>query len=244
MEVLSLILRSEPLAGPDILLPANTTQLPSAANLSCTVANQGRFQWQWTLQDSSSPSSVQVSDDTRSSTIEIPLGTDAVGNYTCTASYHPGSQLPPSPVTGTFTVQLESKTTTTVVVSASTLHAHTYLTGILRAVEETISIDGQSSVSPQCRLAGYVDLLSADANLIEWTFGGQRILPGGENLITVGLSSCEYGTCITSLLRIPNPDSSDVGAYTCSFGDLSQTVTLTSEDGEYSHACTYSQTRC
>ena len=109
VEDLSLILRSEPLAGPDILLPANTTQLPSAANLSCTVANQGRFQWQWTLQDSSSPSSVQVSDDTRSSTIEIPVGTDAVGDYTCTAGYHPGSQLPPSPVTGTFTVQLESK---------------------------------------------------------------------------------------------------------------------------------------
>ena len=244
MEVLSLILRSEPLTGPDILLPANTTQLPPAANLSCTVANQGRFQWQWTLQDSSSPSSVQVSDDTRSSTIEIPLGTDAVGNYTCTASYHPDSQLPPSPVTGTFTVQLESKTTSTVVMSASTLHVHTLLAGILTAVEETISLDGQSSVSPQCQLAGYVDLLSADANLIEWTFGGQRILPGGENLITAGRSSCEYGTCITSLLRIPNPDSSDVGAYTCSFGDLSQTVTLTSEEGKYSHACTYSQTRC
>ena len=182
---------------------------------------------------------MQVSDDTRSSTIEIPLGTDAVGNYTCTASYHPGSQLPPSPVTWTFTVQLESKTTSTVVMSASTLHAHTYLTGILTAVEETISIDGQSLVSPQCQLAGYVDLLSNDANLIEWRFGDQRILPGDQEiLITAGRSSCEYGTCITSLLRIPNPDSSDVGAYTCSFENLSQTVTLTSEDdGKYSHAC-------
>ena len=187
---------------------------------------------------------MQVSDDTRSSTIEIPLGTDAVGDYTCTASYHPGSQLPPSPVTRTFTVQLESKTTSTVVMSASTLHVHTPLTGILTAVEETISIDGQSSVSPQCQLAGYVDLLSADANLIEWRFGGQRILPGGENLITAGQSSCEYGTCITSLLRIPDPDNSDLGAYTCSFENLSQTVTLTSEEGKYSHACTYSQTRC
>jgi len=202
------------------------------------------FQWQWTLPDSSSPSSVQVSDDTRSSTIEIPLGTDAVGDYNCTASYHPGSDLPPSPVTGTFTVQLESKTTSTVVMSAITLHVHTLLTGILTAVEESISIDGQSTVSPQCRLAGYVDLLSNDANLIEWKFGGQRILPGGENLITAGRSSCEYGTCITSLLIITDPDSSDLGAYTCSFENLSQTVTLTSEEGKYSHACAYSQTRC
>ena len=109
-EILSLELNSEPLAGPSITLPID--EAPSAVNLSCTVTNQGRFEWQWNLQDSSSssPSSVWVSDDTRSSTIEIPLGVDAVGNYSCMASYHRGTNLFPSNMmTGMFTVQLESK---------------------------------------------------------------------------------------------------------------------------------------
>ena len=54
---------------------------------------------------------MQVSDDTRSSAIEISLDVDSValGDYTCTASYHPDSLLAPSAATGTFSVQLESK---------------------------------------------------------------------------------------------------------------------------------------
>ena len=54
---------------------------------------------------------MQVSDDTRSSAIEISLGADnvALGDYTCTASYHPNTSLAPSPATGTFSVQLESE---------------------------------------------------------------------------------------------------------------------------------------
>ena len=51
---------------------------------------------------------MQVSDDTRSSAIEISLGV-ALGDYTCTAIYHNDSLLAPSPATGTFTVQLESE---------------------------------------------------------------------------------------------------------------------------------------
>ena len=111
-ESLTLQLDSGPLAGPAILLPANQSLTsPENVTLACTVANQGRFQWQWTLPDSSSPASVQVSDDTRSSAIEISLDVDSValGDYTCTVSYHPDSLLAPSPATGTFSVQLESK---------------------------------------------------------------------------------------------------------------------------------------
>ena len=96
-------------------------------------------------------------------------------------------------------------------------------------MEETISIDGQSSVTLRCQLAGYVDLLTDDANLIEWSFNGQSV-SGGDYLITAGRPSCEYGTCVVSLLSISNLDSSDLGVYTCSFESLSQTVTLTSED--------------
>ena len=105
-ESLTLELKSEPLTGPNITLPANRTQVTAAnMSLSCSVTNQGRFRWQWTSQGYSP----QVSDDTRTSTIEIPLAVESVGEYTCTASYHPDTRLDPSPVTGTFTVDVESK---------------------------------------------------------------------------------------------------------------------------------------
>ena len=74
-------------------------------SLSCSVTNQGRFRWQWT----SRGYSPQVSDDTRTSMTKIPLTVESVGEYTCTASYHPDTRLDPSPVTGTFAVDLESK---------------------------------------------------------------------------------------------------------------------------------------
>ena len=50
-----------------------------------------------------------MSDGTRTSMIEIPLAVESVGEYICTASYHSDTGLDPSPVTETFTVDLESK---------------------------------------------------------------------------------------------------------------------------------------
>ena len=77
-------------------------------SLSCSVTNQGCFRWQWTSQGYSP----QVSDDTCTSMIEIPQAVESVGEYTCTASYHPDTRLDLCPVTGTFTVDLESKSNT------------------------------------------------------------------------------------------------------------------------------------
>ena len=107
-EALSVSLNSEPFSGPDILLPADPANVPSDALLTCTVANQGRFQWQWTALGTNTPPT-WISDGTRSTALNISLGTSAVGNYSCTASYHPDSKLPPSPITETFTVGLESE---------------------------------------------------------------------------------------------------------------------------------------
>ena len=134
-EALSVSLNSEPLSGPDILLPADPANVPSNALLTCTVANQGRFQWQWTALGTDTPPT-WISDGTRSTTLNISLGisgnqppTSAVGNYSCTASYHPDSKLPPSHITETFTVRLESEPTSSqtiavcIKVSCDTLHA-------------------------------------------------------------------------------------------------------------------------
>ena len=108
-EDLSVFQNSEPLSGPDILLPADPANVPSDALLTCTVINQGRFQWQWTALGTNTIT--WISDGTRSTALNISLGTSAVGNYSCTASYHPDSKLPPSPITETFTVGLESEPT-------------------------------------------------------------------------------------------------------------------------------------
>ena len=105
-EALSVFLNSEPLSGPHIILPADPANVLSDALLTCTVANQGRFQWQWTaLGTNTTP--IWISDGTRRTALNISMRTSAVGNYSCTASYHPYSKLPPSPITDTFTVGLD-----------------------------------------------------------------------------------------------------------------------------------------
>ena len=115
-EALSLFLNSEPLSGPDIILPVDPAKVPSDALLTCTVANQGGFQWQWTaLGTNTTPT--WISDGTRSTALNISLRTSAVGNYSCTASYHPDSKLPPSPITETFTVGLESEPTSSQIIA-------------------------------------------------------------------------------------------------------------------------------
>ena len=109
-EALSVSLNSEPFTGPNIVPPADPANVPSDALLTCTVANQGRFQWQWTTLGTNTPPT-WISDGTRSTALNISLGTSAVGNYSCIASYHPDSKLPPFPITETFTVGLESEPT-------------------------------------------------------------------------------------------------------------------------------------
>ena len=117
VEALSVFLNSKPLSGPDIILPADPANVPSDALLTCTVANQGHFQWQWTALGTNTPPT-WISDGTRSTALNISLGTSAVGNYSCTASYHPeSSKLPPSPITDTFTVGLESELTSSQIIA-------------------------------------------------------------------------------------------------------------------------------
>ena len=105
-ETLSVFLNSEPLNGPDIILPADPANVPSDALLTCTVINQGRFQWQWTALGTNTPPT-WISDGTRSTALNISMRNSAVGNYSCTASYHPDSKLPPFSITETFTVGLD-----------------------------------------------------------------------------------------------------------------------------------------
>ena len=91
-----------------VLVPANRTGVTpdTVMRLSCTVVNQGRFQWEWTVPDSLSPPSQLLLDATRTSVIEVPQSGMSVGEYTCTASYHSDTGLVSSGAT-TFTVEPE-----------------------------------------------------------------------------------------------------------------------------------------
>ena len=91
-----------------VLVPANRTGVTpdTVMRLSCTVANQGRFQWEWTVPDSLSTPSQLLLDATRTSVIEVPQSGMSVGEYTCTASYHSDTELVFSGAT-TFTVEPE-----------------------------------------------------------------------------------------------------------------------------------------
>ena len=112
-------LNSEPIQlvnGSTVLIPANRTGVGEEAviRLSCTVVNQGRFMWVWTLPDSVSSTIQQeildsqlILDGTRTSVIEVPRSRESVGDYTCTASYATGTGLPASSVAEEFIIDVE-----------------------------------------------------------------------------------------------------------------------------------------
>ena len=162
-------MNSQPLVGPDILLPANRTGVDAntTVTLMCTVANQGRFSWEWTRNVT-----VKVSDDTRTSIVEIPHGSESVGSYTCTARYHPDTKLDASASESVamFTVSLERKELCCHSYTLYCLNVYFLVySGLLFADETVINIDNTNTANMKCRLAGY----DIDAAEIKWSFNGQ-----------------------------------------------------------------------
>ena len=61
----------------------------STANLSCTVANEGSFQWEWTPPPGITLSQMWVADGTRTCIVQISqISAANAGNYTCRASFN------------------------------------------------------------------------------------------------------------------------------------------------------------
>ena len=93
--------------------------------------------------------------------------------------------------------------------------------------ENVLDIGNSGELTLECTLAGYVEELTINEDLIDWTFNGQPLTTDSIYIISVGSRECSpYGTCGLGFLRIVDVGSDDVGDYVCSFGDLSQTITL------------------
>ena len=61
----------------------------SAANISCTVANEGSFQWQWTLPPGITFTQMWLTDGTRTSIVQISqISAANEGDYSCEASFN------------------------------------------------------------------------------------------------------------------------------------------------------------
>jgi len=72
-------------------VPPGPDNVVSAANLSCTVANEGsfEFQWQWTPPPGINISQMWVADETRTSIVQISqISAANAGDYTCRASFN------------------------------------------------------------------------------------------------------------------------------------------------------------
>ena len=86
------------------LVPPGPDSVVSAANLSCTVANEGSFQWQWTLPPGINFTQMWFTDGTRTSIVQISqISAANAGEYTCTATFDGRS------ANNTTVVQLNSK---------------------------------------------------------------------------------------------------------------------------------------
>jgi len=70
-------------------VPPGPDNVVSAANLSCTVANEVSFQWQWTPPLGITLSQMWVADGTRTSIVQISqISAANAGDYTCQASFN------------------------------------------------------------------------------------------------------------------------------------------------------------
>ena len=103
-----------------------------------------------------------------------------------------------------------------------------YLTPGLLATEENLLYIGYTGeITLECSLAGYVEELTINEYLIDWTFNGQPLTTDSNYIISVASRECPpYGICGLGLLRIVDVGSDDLGDYVCSFGNLSQNITL------------------
>jgi len=85
-------------------VPPGPDNVGLAANFSCTVANEGSFQWQWTLPPGITLSQMWVTDGTRTSIVQISTANAGDYTITCSASFNG------LPAADTFiTVQLNRK---------------------------------------------------------------------------------------------------------------------------------------
>ena len=98
---------------------------------------------------------------------------------------------------------------------------------LLFTKENVLDIGNSGEPTLECTLAGYVEELTISEDLIDWTFNGQPLTTDSNYIISVNSRECPpYGICGLGFLRIVDVGSDDVGDYVCSFGDLSQTITL------------------
>ena len=99
--------------------------------------------------------------------------------------------------------------------------------GLLFTEENEIYIGNSGELTLECTLAGYVEELTINDHLIDWTFNGQPLTTDSNYIISVASRECPpYGACGLGFLRIMNLGSENLGDYVCSFGDVSQTITL------------------
>ena len=92
-----------------IQIPADDVM--STLNLSCTVTNEGLFQFQWTLPDMTTIDSTWVADGSRTGILQVSgLRGNGEAEYVCQASYVPDG-LPtgasPSPSSRTMTLDFQ-----------------------------------------------------------------------------------------------------------------------------------------
>jgi len=97
-------------------VPPGPDNVVSAANLSCTVANEGSFQWQWTPPPGITLSQMWAADGTRTSIVQLSqISATNAGDYTCQATFNGQS------ASTSIAVQLNRKWLTSI------LYHHGYL---------------------------------------------------------------------------------------------------------------------
>ena len=210
-------------------VPPGPDSVVSATNLSCTVANEGSFQWQWTLPPGITFTQMWLADGTRTSIGQISqISAANEGDYTCTASFNGQSAA------NTTAVQLDRKWHRLFKMFTLVISVFLILGMLASSSNTTVTTDSSATLS--CELYGY---LTNSLPTIVWNFGSDQLTDDSVFTITTedGSRMIQNGgttprPSVRSLLTINRPMTTHEGTYICSAGGDSKNITLQVIEGK------------
>ncbi|XP_019854067.1 PREDICTED: uncharacterized protein LOC100637799 isoform X2 [Amphimedon queenslandica] len=195
--------------SPNETLQLDTVQ--SSLNLSCTVVNNGTFNWTWTGPGVNN-GVIKVADTTRTSILMLSsISAANAGNYTCSASYLAMGES----AWGTIEPNTNSKTINLIIYSSVSTPAN------------TVIIEEGNDATLSCLFTGYLP--------INYKITWSGLIPS--NVIIANYENIKFRTqhggpstspAVQSIFKIKSAKVADSGLYTCSMSGttLRETILL------------------
>ena len=212
--------------GHSLTVTIGPDNLQSSVNLSCTVVNDGSFEWLWEYNENvlnlPGRSQILIGDATRTSILTInKLRYTDTGNYSCIVKHLQGVLL--------FKRFIILKVTGNMILILILNLYYSNVFIVIAVPNNMVSVTIGDNVTLSCEVYGY---LPSNITII-WNFI-TRVINNGEwynittnagSLMAIDLNGNTTNS-IVSKLTIYNVNNNDNGTYTCNVGMLQKRITL------------------